>query len=71
MDILIFKTDLHSPEIVNVAGTLIQGIDGIRKWNVDMQDCDNVLRIESTGLTAKQVEYILRNAGYFCEELQD
>lgn len=71
MDILIFKTDLHSPEIVNLAGTVIQGIHGIRKWNVDMQDCDNVLRIESTGLTAKQVEHVLQNAGYFCEELQD
>lgn len=71
MDILIFKTNLHSPELVNLAKPVIQNIRGISRWNVDMHDCDNVLRIESRALSPKEVESILQEAGYYCEELQD
>ncbi len=71
MDILIFKTNLENPELINRAGPLLQNIRGIKRWNVDMQDCDNVLRIESTELSPRSVEDILQNAGYYCEELQD
>lgn len=71
MDILIFKTNLRNPELINRAQPLLQNIQGIKRWNVDMQDCDNVLRIESTELSPRAVENILQNAGYYCEELQD
>lgn len=71
MDILIFKTNLESPELVNRVKPLIQNLQGIRKWNVDMHDCDNVLRIEATELSPRSVEDTLQKAGYYCEELQD
>lgn len=71
MDILVFKTNLENPELINRAGPLLQNIRGINRWNVDMNDCDNVLRIESTELSPRSVENILQNAGYYCEELQD
>lgn len=71
MDILIFKTNLDNPLIVNRVQPVIQNIPGIRRWNVDIQDCDNVLRIEATKLSPRSVESILQNAGYYCEELQD
>jgi hypothetical protein len=41
----------------------------IRKWNVDLNDCDNILRIEANDLSGKEVENILLSAGYYCEEL--
>lgn len=71
MDILIFKTNLDNPVIVNSVQPVIQNIPGIRRWNVDIQDCDNVLRIEATKLSPRSVETVLQNAGYYCEELQD
>lgn len=71
MDILIFKTNLESPELVNRAKPLIQNLQGISRWNVDMHDCDNVLRIEATELSPRSVEDTLQKAGYYCEELQD
>ena len=71
MNILVFKTDLHSPERIQRAKPVIQNIDGISRWTVDMHDCDNVLRIEATGLSANSVETILAEAGYYCEELAD
>ena len=71
MDILIFKTNLNNPELINQAIPFIQNIQGIKRWNVDINDCDNVLRIEATELSPRSVEAVLQNAGYYCEELQD
>lgn len=71
MDILVFKTNLDNPELVNRVTPVIQTMPGVQKWNVDMHDCDNVLRIEATELSPRSVEMVLQNAGYFCEELED
>ena len=71
MNILIFKTNLNNPELINLAQPIIQNIQGIKRWNIDIYDCDNVLRIESTELKAHSVASVLQKAGYFCEELPD
>jgi hypothetical protein len=71
MNILIFKTNLDNHEAVYSAGTRLQELDGIHRWNVDMQDCDHVLRIEASRLSANHVENLLRDAGYYCEEMKD
>ncbi len=71
MNILIFKTNLESPELINRAKPLLQNLQGINRWNVDMHDCDNVLRIEAIELSPRSVEQILQEAGYYCEELLD
>lgn len=71
MDILIFKTNLHNPELVNQARPVLQNLPGIHRWNVDMHDCDNILRIEAQQLSARAVESRLQDAGYYCEELLD
>lgn len=71
MDILIFKTNLLNTAMVDRAKPLLQNISGIQRWNVDIHDCDKILRIEANSLSARQVENILQNAGYYCEELQD
>lgn len=71
MDILIFKTNLENPELISRAKPLLQNIEGIQKWNVDAQDCDNVLRIEAVQVSPRSIENVLQGAGYYCEELQD
>jgi hypothetical protein len=71
MNILIFKTNLESSELVRRAQPLLQNMQGISRWNVDMHDCDNVLRIEAIELSPRSVEQILQKAGYYCEELED
>jgi hypothetical protein len=71
MTILVFKTNLENPELVKKAQPFIQNIPGINRWNVDMQDCDNVLRIEAIALSPRSVETVLQEAGYYCEELED
>lgn len=71
MEILVFKTNLDNPELVNRVTPVLQTMPGVQKWNVDMHDCDNVLRIEATELSPRSVEMVLQNAGYYCEELED
>lgn len=71
MDILIFKTNLDNPAVVNRVQTFIQTIPGIQRWNVDIQDCDNVLRVEATEVSPRSIEAVLQGAGYYCEELVD
>jgi hypothetical protein len=71
MSVLVFRTDLHSRERVDDIGPLLENTDGICRWNVDMHDCDNVLRIEALDLSPRTVEAVVQQAGYFCQELPD
>ena len=46
----------HHPEIV--------------KWNIDLDDCDHVIRIVSPTLTVADIEEIIKSNGYQCSELE-
>jgi hypothetical protein len=71
MQILVFKTDLRDRERIAAAEPHLKNLDGIIRWNVDLHDCDHVLRIETRELSPREVEWQLKQAGYFCEELPD
>jgi hypothetical protein len=72
MQILIFKTNLEDSGLVHSAGRLLNPMSGIHRWNVDLHDSDNVLRIEAdTAISARQIEQTLQNGGFLCEELGD
>ncbi len=71
MDILVFKTKLEDIKQVRKLSHHLKNLPGVYKWNVDLQDCDKILRIEAEGITPHLVEEILQEAGYYCEELED
>ena len=71
MEILVFKTDVRSRKKINALAPHLENIKGIIKWNVDLHDVDNVLRIETASIPAELIEKKLQQAGYYCEELQD
>ena len=68
MDILIFKTTLTRRRLNALHRPLSDLLKGAR-WNVDWEDCDRVLRIETDKLSATTVETYLRTEGVHCEEL--
>jgi copper chaperone len=70
MDILVFKTNLRFKKNISEAVSHIEKIPGVKRWNVDLNDCDKVLRIESNDLAPQLVEETLTNIGYYCKELQ-
>lgn len=41
----------------------------ILTWNVDLDDCDHVIRIVSPTLTVADIEEIVKSNGYQCSEL--
>jgi hypothetical protein len=70
--VLVFKTNLLNEQHVQQASKHLNKVKGIVQWNVDLQDCDNVLRVVATPLcTIESVQNILANAGYWCCELND
>lgn len=70
MNILVFKTDARNRKRVSALAPHLQNIQGIIKWNVDLNDVDNVLRVECASVPPALIESSLQKAGYFCEELQ-
>ena len=40
------------------------------KINFDLDDCDNILRIEGSGFETEKIKWIVNENGYMCEELE-
>ena len=69
--VLIFKTNVDSEEQLQQAGLLLDATVSILKWNIDREDIDKVLRIESTHPHTNDIMKIMADAGFACEELPD
>lgn len=69
--VLVFKSNLIAEEDVLTVKLIMDNHPGVLRWNVDRQDIDNVLRIETNELNAIDVKNLLVDAGFFCEELPD
>ena len=70
MQILVFKTNIANSNRVTDIGSALSIHPNIIGWNLDLDDSDNILRIVSNNIAAAEVESLVLNAGYFCEELQ-
>lgn len=71
MEVLVFKTNIRYRKNILEVGTVLKALQGIIRWNVDLQDKDKVLRIVAKDLSPRKVELMLNYAGYYCEELPD
>jgi hypothetical protein len=70
MDILIFVTSVERPEQVSEVVPLLTAVPAISQWNFDLEDCDNILRIESNDVSPRYIESLLNTAGFDCRELE-
>lgn len=71
MEILIFKTDINTEDNLNEISSHLNSIKEIHKWTVDLEDREKILRIESNGLTALEIENRVKELNYNCKELDD
>ncbi len=69
--VLVFKTNINRKKDVRTVTPLLNACSGITRWNVDLSDIDNVLRIEATHSDCGAVIELVNRAGYACEELTD
>ncbi|MGY3211988.1 tRNA G26 N,N-dimethylase Trm1 [Mucilaginibacter sp. HD30] len=65
--ILLFKTNIVNKTDKRIIKLLKDA--GVSKWHVDCEDCDKVLRIESSTLHHQTIINLLKNQGYECSEL--
>ena len=70
-DVLVFKTNLRLQDDLKNIAAYIEAESRILLWNVDMEDRDLVLRVEANAIEASEVIEIVKQAGYYCEELPD
>jgi len=70
-EVLVFKTNISSDKEIEKLTKILALEKGIRKWNIDLNDIDNVLRIESNGIHADFIIALLCKASFECEELSD
>jgi len=70
MQILVFKTNLSDDRSIADIEQVLDVHPHIIQWNVDLKDNDNILRIISNTIKGNEVEHLLFNEGYYCEELQ-
>ena len=71
MEILVFKTNVENMNHIRKLYPLLKTIQGILKWNIDTEDVDKVLRVETVDVAPNKIEKALQSAGYYCKELED
>ncbi len=69
-EILVSKTNLSNTRHIKKVGVFLNLHPHIKEWNVDLHDCDKILRVVAEPIAAAEVEKIVCEAGHFCEELK-
>ena len=68
--VLVFKTSVTKKrEIKKLKSLLNQLIGHNGYWNFDLEDCDNILRVETQKIQAVTISSALHVHGFYCEEL--
>ena len=70
MEILVFKTNLSNTRHIKKIGASLNMHPHIQDWNVDLHDCDKILRVVTERIEPKEVEQIVYELGHYCEELK-
>ncbi|MBV7268173.1 hypothetical protein [Winogradskyella luteola] len=69
--VLVFKTSVENNKDISrlqpILNTVMTKNDF---WNFDLEDCDNILRIETNHLQPESVLGLLGMHGFYCEELR-
>ena len=69
MNVLVFKTDIVCEEDKRTVGKTLSQFNKTLCWNVDLEDCEKILRIETATVTADAIVRVMQEAGFTCEEL--
>jgi len=69
MEILVFKTNILQEDDVEKVTFMMNEDVRIKRWTVDREDCDKVLRVEANEVLPDEIINLIKQAGYACEEL--
>ncbi len=71
LGVLVFRTNIRFKKDLAMIAPLLDKQPGVQRWNVDREDADKVLRIESRTLRPEEVIQLVTRAGFDCEELPE
>lgn len=69
-EVLVFRTDIVGKSDSENLKQILKD-SRIKNWNIDQQDIDHVLRIESNEMSPAEVIEMVTKLGYMCEELPE
>lgn len=69
--ISVFKTSVTNTKEIEILKPHLDTHLEFAKWNFDLEDCDNILRIDSENEITQPTIKILKDNGFDCEELDD
>ncbi len=69
MNILIFKTNIKSPDDFFHIQKYLSKLLSFEECTIDLEDDDKVMRVISNQLTIERVAGEVTKLGFFCEEL--
>lgn len=70
MEVLVFKTNIQNQRMAEFLQPVLDN-PSIISWSVDTEDCDNVLRVESIGITESEIISQTKAIGIVCEMLSE
>ena len=68
--VLVFKTDISSELQIEIVKTYLDENAKIWRWNFDLEDIDNILRVESEYDISEEIVAGMERCGFWCEELE-
>jgi hypothetical protein len=68
--IYVFKTTVNTENEVELLRPYIDKVLPSTKWNFDLEDCDKILRIDSTQNVIDLVKILFKIHDFKCEELK-
>ena len=72
MKLVILRTDIKTKKKVKKIKPLLKNNPIISNWSVDIEDIDNVLRIETQNeANENEIITMIHGQGFYCESLPD
>jgi hypothetical protein len=68
--VYVFRTSVKTESDILKLEPRIDGLTTDMKWNFDLEDCENILRIDSSTISPKMIIELLHEFNYECEELE-
>lgn len=67
--VFVFKTGVTTKQQVKSVKQKIDNLSKIDNWNFDLEDIDNILRVESNHYAAKDIIKMMGELNIYCFEL--
>lgn len=66
----IYKTNVRDKQKADKLISLLEEMYPKLRVNIDLEDCDSILRIQGSSFSSKNITEILNKAGYYCERIE-